>query len=188
MANVFNKVVCFAYTRLGSLFTRSSAQVYIHFQWTFRFRYYNDCRMADSYIKVSIGGKFLLIMKTELHGLVHLSAFGWQCYGKHFVLLFKVVPWNISINIFFNLLYPLGSWWKYQIHSQVTMLVVVLQQEGRVGMTVFCIIYWRLGVFIYVYIYIYIYAMELWLIRCIILPSGLCYQTLGAVLHFYYYM
>ena len=45
-----------------------------------------------SYIKVSIGGKFLLIMKTELHGLVHLSAFGWQCYGKHFVLLLKVVP------------------------------------------------------------------------------------------------
>ena len=186
MANVFNKVVCFAYTRSGSLFTRSSAQVYIHFQWTFRFRYYNDRRMADSYIKVSIGGKFLLIMKTELHGLVHLSAFGWQCYGKHFVLLLKVVPWNISINIFFNLLYPLGWWWKYQIHSQVTLLVVVLQQEGRVGMTVFCIIYWRLGVFIYVYIYIY--AMELWLIRCIILLSGLCYQTLGAVLHFYYYM
>ena len=153
MANVFNKVVCFAYTRSGSLFTRSSAQVYIHFQWTFRFRYYNDRRMADSYIKVSIGGKFLLIMKTELHGLVHLSAFGWQCYGKHFVLLLKVVPWNISINIFFNLLYPLGWWWKYQIHSQVTLLVVVLQQEGRVGMTVFCIIYWRLGVFIYVYIY-----------------------------------
>ena len=62
--------------------------------------------------------------------------------GKYFVLLLKLALCSIPISIFFNLVHHPSfsfSWVMlkniYQISSQVTLLKVVLQQGGKVGMT-----------------------------------------------------
>ena len=71
--------LCKALPRLTQIFCKHS---------DFVIRMMGDWQV--SYFKVSIGSKFVMNMKTELYGLVYLSSFRWQCYGKYFVLLLKL--------------------------------------------------------------------------------------------------